>query len=222
MSSFTETAGHILFPHRLRRSQDIYIILQPTASRGGLTFTEALIAPTLKAHLEPLPSDQVVRKLCTEHAPVTAATILDPIEGMTCDACHSPILPVSPDGNVFGQGMAPAGFDSVVPAKFDMDHSSHANSHLKDLLAQRPTLLDGDVHFPEFSSAVHTEAYAVRSLSRSALRMLWHQRLGHINFRRLSEMHRFVKGSTMSREMAMLYRARYQSAYWSSMITKVG
>jgi hypothetical protein len=24
--------------------------------------------------------------------------------------------------------------------------------------------------------------------------MLWHQRLGHINFRRLSEMHRFVKG----------------------------
>ncbi|KAI2495082.1 hypothetical protein MHU86_19437 [Fragilaria crotonensis] len=38
------------------------------------------------------------------------------------------------------------------------------------------------------------EGYPVLSLSRSALRMLWHQRLGHINFRRLSEMHRFVKG----------------------------
>ena len=36
--------------------------------------------------------------------------------------------------------------------------------------------------------------YLVRSLSRPALRMLWHQRLGHINFRRLSTMHRFVKG----------------------------
>lgn len=36
--------------------------------------------------------------------------------------------------------------------------------------------------------------YVIRSLSRSALRMLWHQRLGHLNFRRLSTMHRFVKG----------------------------
>jgi hypothetical protein len=198
MLSFTETAGHIHFSHRLRRLQDIYIILQPTASRG-LTFTEALIAPTLKAHLEPLPSDQVVRKLCTEHSPVTAATILDPIDGMTCDACHSPLvpasdmLPVSPNGNVFGQGLAPAGFDFVVPSKVDMDHPSHEDLHSKDLLAQRPTLLDGDVHFPEFSSAVPTKAYAVRSLSRSALRMLWHQRLGHINFRRLSEMPSFRK-----------------------------
>jgi hypothetical protein len=34
----------------------------------------------------------------------------------------------------------------------------------------------------------------VHSLSRQALRMLWHQRLGHLNFRRLSTMHRFVKG----------------------------
>jgi hypothetical protein len=39
-----------------------------------------------------------------------------------------------------------------------------------------------------------TSNYLVRSLSRSALRMLWHQRLGHLNFRRLSTMHRFVKG----------------------------
>jgi hypothetical protein len=75
-----------------------------------------------------------------------------------------------------------------------MDHPSHENNHSEDLLAQRPTLLDGDVHFPECSSAVPTEAYAVRFLSRLALRMLWHQRLRHINFRRLSKMHRFVKG----------------------------
>ncbi|KAI2500318.1 Reverse transcriptase (RNA-dependent DNA polymerase) [Fragilaria crotonensis] len=203
MSSFSENIGHIHFPHRLRRSQDIHIILQPTASRGGLTFTEALIAPTAEAHLAPLPSDQVVRKLCTEHAPVTAATILDPIDGMTCDACHSPpalnsnVLPAS-DGNarpyVFGQGMAPAGLDFIVPVNIDTDRLSHEGHRSEDLLAQRPTILDGDVHFPELSSPLCTDAYAVRSLSRTALRMLWHQRLGHINFRRLSEMHRFVKG----------------------------
>jgi hypothetical protein len=90
MSSFTEGIGHIHFPHRLRRSQDIYIILQPTANRGGLTFTEALIPPTAEAHLAPLPSYQFVRQLCTDHAPVTAATILDPTDGMTCGTCHSP------------------------------------------------------------------------------------------------------------------------------------
>ena len=90
MSSFTDSIGHIHFPHCLRRSQDIYIILQPTSLRGGLTFTEALIAPTPAAHLAPLPSNQFVQRLCTEHAPVTTATILDPIDGMTCGACHSP------------------------------------------------------------------------------------------------------------------------------------
>jgi hypothetical protein len=86
MSSFVQSPGHILFPHRLRRSQDIYIILQPTAHRGGLTFTEALIAPTPEAHRAPLPSDQFVRRLCTEHTAVTAGAI----DGMTCGACHSP------------------------------------------------------------------------------------------------------------------------------------
>jgi hypothetical protein len=93
MSSFAEGAGHILFPHRLRRAQDIYIILQPTASRGGLTFTEALITPTPEAHTAPLPSDHFVRRLCTEHAQAAASTILDPIDGMTCGACHLPPVP---------------------------------------------------------------------------------------------------------------------------------
>ncbi|KAI2512045.1 hypothetical protein MHU86_2333 [Fragilaria crotonensis] len=63
----------------------------------------------------------------------------------------------------------------------------------QDIITERPDILDTDEDLPEFSPN-HQEAYVVRSLSRSALRMLWHQRLGHINFRRLSEMHRFVKG----------------------------
>ena len=46
----------------------------------------------------------------------------------------------------------------------------------------------------DLSSDPFPEYNIVRSLTRPALRMLWHQRLGHLNFRRLSEMHRFVKG----------------------------
>ncbi len=211
MSSFTEGVGHFHFPHCLRRSQDIYIILQPAASRGGLTFTKALIAPTAEAHLAPLPSDQPVRKLCTEHAPVTAGTILDPIDGMACNACHSPpapdsgLLPVPPDGNarpyIYGHAMAPAGFDFADPLNAAMDHPSYVPSpvatmddHPEDLIAHRPAILDADAHFPELSSSDSPEVYVVRSLNRPALQMLLHQRLGHNNFRRLSEMHRFVKG----------------------------
>ena len=94
MSSLPEHTRHILFAHRLRHLQDIYIILQPTANRGGLTFTEALIAPTPEAHIAPLPSNHFVRRLCTEHSPVTAGTILDPVDGMTCGESHSPPAPV--------------------------------------------------------------------------------------------------------------------------------
>ncbi|KAI2510496.1 hypothetical protein MHU86_3916 [Fragilaria crotonensis] len=71
MSSFTESIGHIHFPNRLRSSQDIYIILQPTASRGGLTFTEALIAPSPEAHLAPpfgsSPRSETMHGTCTCH-----------------------------------------------------------------------------------------------------------------------------------------------------------
>jgi hypothetical protein len=91
MLSFTEgIRHHIHFPHRLCRSQDVYITLQPTASRGGLTFTEALIVPTPAAHVSPLPSDLGIRRLCTEHAPVTAAMILNPIDSMSYGACQLP------------------------------------------------------------------------------------------------------------------------------------
>ncbi|KAI2508393.1 Retrotransposon gag protein [Fragilaria crotonensis] len=188
MSSFTEGVGHIHFPNKIRRSQDIYIILQPTANRGGLTFTEALIAPTPEAHLAPLPSNQVIRKLCTEHALVTAAAILDPVDGMTCEACHSPPADTSARRYIYGNGMAAVNqFDPPTPTSVITTDDS------PNLIVQRPELLDAMDPFPEFSPASN-EVYTIRSLSRSALRMLWHQRLGHINFRRLSEMHRFVKG----------------------------
>jgi hypothetical protein len=62
------------------------------------------------------------------------------------------------------------------------------------IIAQHTTILATGGHLPEFSPAAFPETYVVRSLSRSALPMLWHQRLGHLNFRRLSEMHRFVEG----------------------------
>jgi GAG-pre-integrase domain len=61
------------------------------------------------------------------------------------------------------------------------------------LLERLPTTSDDDDCVADKDPADTTQ-YIVRSLSRPALRMLWHQRLGHLNFRRLSTMYRFVKG----------------------------
>ncbi|KAI2507364.1 Reverse transcriptase (RNA-dependent DNA polymerase) [Fragilaria crotonensis] len=51
--------------------------------------------------------------------------------------------------------------------------------------------------FPEFLDAptsVVEQSFAINALGRSALRMLWHQRLCHLNFRRLSELHKHTRG----------------------------
>jgi hypothetical protein len=50
---------------------------------------------------------------------------------------------------------------------------------------------------PEFGEPLDItpcDGLTIRALSRSALRLLWHQRLGHVNFRRLADMHRHSKG----------------------------
>ena len=54
------------------------------------------------------------------------------------------------------------------------------------------SLLDSLDRYPKFSSV--SRNLLVGSLSRPALTMLWHQRLGHLNFRRLSELHRHTRG----------------------------
>ena len=54
------------------------------------------------------------------------------------------------------------------------------------------SLLHSLDHYPEFSAA--SRDLLVCSLGRPALTMLWHQRLGHLNFRRLSELHHHARG----------------------------
>ena len=93
-STFPDTPGFIHFPHRLRRCQDVYVTIQPTSLRGGLTFTEALIIPTEDQRRAALPQRALtVRRLCSEHASVTDDVLLDPTDGMLCQACHSPSMP---------------------------------------------------------------------------------------------------------------------------------
>jgi hypothetical protein len=95
MSSHLDDPGFIHFPHRLRRCQDTYVSLQPTSQRGGLTFTKALILPTDEQHTDPvLPWPTRIHRLCSDHVSgPPASSMLDPTDGMTCQACHEPPTP---------------------------------------------------------------------------------------------------------------------------------
>ena len=91
-TSHSDTVGFIHFPHRLRRCQDIYITIQPTSQRGGLTFTEALLLPTSDQHTAPIPPAIRVLRLCSDHRPGPPSSIVDPSDGMFCQECQLPPL----------------------------------------------------------------------------------------------------------------------------------
>ena len=81
----------IHFPHRLRCCQDIFILIQPISTRGGLTFTEALILPTVEQHTASVPPWPTrVHRLCSDHSPSDSTSTLDPTDGMSCQLCHAP------------------------------------------------------------------------------------------------------------------------------------
>lgn len=91
MSSHVDAPGFIHFPHQLHRSQDVYVSLQPTSQRGGLTFTKALTLPTDKQHKSPPPPWPTrVHRLCSDHSPSPSVSVVDPTNGMSCQECHAP------------------------------------------------------------------------------------------------------------------------------------
>lgn len=141
MTSLDNGDGFIRFPHRdpTALTSDVFIRLQPTHLRGGLTFTPALYIPSAAEQSAALP-----RSVDRYIASALSTTSLTPLSL----SYPTPIASIS--------------------------------------------LLHSLDRFPEFSSV--SRDLLVGSLSRPALTMLWHQRLGHLNFRRLSELHRHTRG----------------------------
>ena len=99
MSSWPDRPGFIHFPTSTRTASnrsEVFISLQPTNLRGGLTFTDALVRPsTLERAATTLPS--VIAKLsfgCTTHSAMSDSAayhlLLDPTDGFHCRICHLP------------------------------------------------------------------------------------------------------------------------------------
>jgi hypothetical protein len=100
MSSWPDRPGFIHFPTSNCSSPampDVFISLQPTDLRGGLTFTDALVRPsTLERSAPTLPS--MIAKIslaCTAHSEEMSDSaayhlLLDPTDGFQCRTCHLP------------------------------------------------------------------------------------------------------------------------------------
>jgi len=107
-------------------------------------------------------------------------TFTDPLYIPTA-ADHLAVLPCTPDRYVVNSLAT-----SVAPVPL----------HFPPAASLAPYPLQTLDDFPEFAPTAPL-TLTVNSLTRSALRMLWHQRLGHLNFRKLSELHRHTRGVPM-------------------------
>jgi Reverse transcriptase (RNA-dependent DNA polymerase)/GAG-pre-integrase domain len=154
-ANYDDRPGFIRFPTLsvvTATATDVYLRIQPTSCRGGLTFTEALIIPSVDEHVAPLP------------VPVTL-----PDRYVLCSVRVTPGTPCW-----------------TFPTEVDISPAS---------LPALPTLQPALPEFGEPDNVVDPPLdLVVRALSRPALRLLWHQRLGHVNFRRLADMHRHSSG----------------------------
>ncbi|KAI2510375.1 hypothetical protein MHU86_4099 [Fragilaria crotonensis] len=72
--------------------------------------------------------------------------------------------------------------------------SAHCPSSFATHPVSVPQIRPTSPEFQDGSGSAIDEFFTVHALGRSALRMLWHQRLGHLNFRRLSELHKHTRG----------------------------
>ena len=97
MSSWPDRQGFIHFPSPgPPLGVDVFISLQPTGLRGGLTFTDALIRPSPTEHSNPVLLPATIAKLsasCTDHLSSVSSDyrlLLDPTDGFKCHLCQSP------------------------------------------------------------------------------------------------------------------------------------
>ena len=139
--------------------------------------------------------------------------VLDFTDGMTCQACHNPpAMQEVASQQVDDSPLAIPDFwwalcqaagspsDNKGPTENGCGMIAEDGIVAISSSPQQPSAMIGPEIPPEEnltsddSDIIFGGHTMVRSLSRPALRMLWHQRLGRLNVRRLSTMHRYVNG----------------------------
>jgi GAG-pre-integrase domain len=182
--------------HRLRRSQDLHV---PLTLMRGLLYTSPLLPPVTDAdrtgprpspclHADPVDPTLPVYRVATDpvspvpaDAPLDAPTLLMLQRlGYPTDV-HLAQVCISCDG-------IPDGLVSTPLAPSAPDHPEPCST---------PGVSACSTGVSACSSIPLTNEtcqYTVNHLSRDQLRLLWHQRLGHLHFRRIQDAHKTADG----------------------------
>ena len=174
-------ALHLL--HCRRTSQDIRF---PLISRGGLLYTEALIRPTSSEHTAPLPKIDLPLPQPTSpwEGVQTVSSSPTPLCGASCrfTAHLEPNkLGFSPVGVRSREGMHESGEGNR--SFGDSSREGSPATPCACRLGQSRACFKSREGSPD----VPTHELHVAALTREQQRLLWHQRLGHLHFKRLSE-----------------------------------
>ena len=211
----------VTLTHCLRHSQNITV---PCQLHRGLLYTEPIPLvsddPDLADRIQNPTLDVLSTTPCAScTSPDTPSPVHDinkPTPPVTCNACTadspgtSPSTVCSPCKNTCPfpppTKHAPPNNDVTLPDlhdKIDMFRRLGYQSDVSlptlsrkvhgvpDFTQVDDTLLSKSIPSP---SLLDPEEYQVSNLTRDKLRILWHHRLGHLNSRRCSEMHKFARG----------------------------
>lgn len=178
-------ALHLL--HCKRTSQDIRF---PLISRGGLLYTEALIRPTSSEHTAPLPTVDLPLPQATSpwEGVQTVSSSPIPLCGASCRfTAH--LEPNKPGFSPISRPVSREGIPSSPDSRSREGHllsahESREGNGSREGPSSTPCVCQ--LASREDSPEVPTHELHVAALTREQQRLLWHQRLGHLHFKRLS------------------------------------
>ena len=179
VTNFDGSNCSIRLRHSRRSAEDI---LLPVHLRQGLLYSSPLLIPSTSEHESSRPSSVLrIREITTDDSTSipcgccsgsgTSPSVPEP-SMFTCQVCGSGDTTFGSDNNSAGEGPDPSAANVPDPSVGEGLQPPPPSS-----------LLDPD-----------PRSFQLCHLSRDQLRILWHQRLGHIHSRRVGRMHNFARG----------------------------
>jgi Reverse transcriptase (RNA-dependent DNA polymerase) len=166
-----DDTGGISLEHRTSRTDDVYI--PGIAIHAQLWNCLPAIRPTETQHRSPLPSlsEFISRRGLLPESGTSLATTRDTLKVQHTESCAQCVL-LDPSPDACEDPLSKSGEDTLVS----------------------PTTHDQPAFIATADSDYSSPQTPDTPTDRAILRMLWHQRLGHMASRRLKNLHKSVKG----------------------------
>ena len=188
-TSFADGNCDVRLRNCQNRARDVVF---PTTLVHGLLYTDPLLVSTRAQRSAPLPRTNLHVRFLEDifASPSSIADDLDPeIANLLAARTHGP----------YGDLASATCTTEPIPAADDPRSSAHASMACSldcHCLPSASCAPCADPSNAADSSLLDTDSrpYLIHHLTRDQLRILWHQRLGHMHSRRMSDLHRHIRG----------------------------